>query len=159
MSKPSESFLKGDSNSHQLQHQQQTPYVHLSPHLHHANSYMSKVGSREHTAQPGYSPHLQPPQSRAVSAGGSKVGGQSGKQPLLLPPIGTSLSPYNPRVVNFDSHPTWEDLQHTDMTCTTASAEGKAARGGSHSSVIHSKLNPLPPLHSDPASTGTRAAK
>lgn len=161
MCKPNESFLRGDDNCHHLHHQQQsqTPHVHLAPHLQHTNSNLSKVASREQTAQASNS--LQPPHSRAVSPGGSKVGGQSAKPPLL-PPIETSSPPYNPRVVNFESHPTWEDLQHTqyaDIACTMAPVEGKATRSRLHSGLMHSKINYPPPHHTEPMPVATRAAK
>ena len=162
MCKPNETFLRGDYNYHHPHHQQQsqTPHVHLPPHLQRTNSNLSKVGSQEQTGQATNS--LQPPHLRVVSPGSSKVGGQSAK-PLLLPPIGTSSPPYNPRVVNFDSHPTWEDLQHAqyaDIACTMAPAEGKATRSRIHSSLMHSKINnPPPPHHTEPISVGTRAAK
>lgn len=157
MSKPNESFLRGDYNCHHHHHQQQAPHVHLPPHLPYTSSNLSKAASRE---QASNSLHPQPPSCRVVSsAGGTKgVGQQPGKLPHLLPPIGASPSPYNTRVVNFDSHPTWEDLQHADVTCATAPAEGKATRGRSHSSLMHGKLNP-PPHHTELMSTGTRAAK
>lgn len=158
MSKPNESFLRGDYNHHHL-HQQHTPHVHLPPHLQHTNSHLSKVGSREHTIRSSYSPHPQPPLSRTASSRGGKVA-QSAKHTLTLPPIGVSPSPYNPRMVNFDSHhPTWEDLQHSDVTCAAAQAEGKASRGRSHSSMMHGKLNTAPPPHTEATSTGSRAAK
>ena len=161
MCKPNESFLRGDYtynvNHPHHQQQSQTPHVHLPPHR--TNSNLSKVGSQEQTAQTSNS--LQSPHSRAVSPGGSKVGGQSVKPPLLLP-IGTSSPPNNPRVVNFDSHPTWEDLQHAqyaDIACTMAPAEGKATCSRIHSGLMHSKMNNPPPHHAEPMSVGTRAAK